>query len=195
VVLFLGCAGVAVGWGVTKKWWINNLLGCAFSIQGIEMLSLGSYLIGVLLLVGLFFYDIFWVFGTEVMVAVAKGINAPIKILFPKALGVKPVPCSMLGLGDIVIPGIFVALMIRFDAKQGLTSMPYFYSNMVAYTLGLATTVGVMHFFDAAQPALLYLVPACVGASMLTAVMRGEFKTLLNYSEEKKEEEKEGKAD
>ena len=47
----------------------------------------------------------FWVFGTDVMVSVAKGLNAPIKILFPKALGVTPVPVSMLGLGDIVIPG------------------------------------------------------------------------------------------
>ena len=103
------------------------------------------------------------------MVAVAKGLNAPVKILFPKALGVKPLPLSMLGLGDIVIPGIFVALMLRFDAKQGLAGTPYFLSNMVAYTLGLATTVAVMHFFDAAQPALLYLVPACIGASMITA--------------------------
>ena len=56
----------------TKKWWLNNLLGCAFSIQGIEMLALGSYAIGVILLCGLFVYDVFWVFGTEVMVSVAK---------------------------------------------------------------------------------------------------------------------------
>ena len=65
---------------------------------------------------------------------------------------------------------------------------------MAAYTLGLATTVGVMHFFDAAQPALLYLVPACIGASMLMAAARGEVKALLNFSEEKKED-KEKKED
>ena len=68
------------------------------------MLSLGSYSTGVILLCGLFVYDVFWVFGTEVMVSVAKGLNAPIKLLFPKALGVTPMPFSMLGLGDIVIP-------------------------------------------------------------------------------------------
>ena len=28
---------------------------------------------------GLFFYDVFWVFGTDVMVTVAKNFNAPIK--------------------------------------------------------------------------------------------------------------------
>jgi minor histocompatibility antigen H13 len=29
----------------------------------------------------LFFYDIFWVFGTEVMVTVAKNLDGPIKLL------------------------------------------------------------------------------------------------------------------
>ena len=29
---------------------------------------------------GLFFYDIFWVFGTDVMVTVAKLADAPIKL-------------------------------------------------------------------------------------------------------------------
>ncbi len=56
---------------------------------------------------GLFVYDVFWVFGTDVMVTVAKGFEAPIKLLFPKALieaGVKT-EFSMVGLGDIVIPG------------------------------------------------------------------------------------------
>merc|ERR1711865_909837 len=188
VAVFGGCVGLSVAYAITKAWYLNNALGCAFSVQGIEMLSLGSFVIGALLM-GLFVYDVFWVFGTEVMVAVAKGLNAPVKIMFPKALGVSPIPFSMLGLGDIVIPGIFVALMLRFDHKQGFTSTPYFYSNFVAYVLGLVTTVGVMHFFDAAQPALLYLV---------TAVYRGELQLLLNYSEEKTEaqaaaEEKKGK--
>lgn len=78
--------------------------------------------------------------------------------------------------------------MLRFDTKQALASQPYFYAQMVAYVLGLACTVGVMHVFDAAQPALLYLVPACIGSSLLTALVRGELKTLLNYSEEKPKE-------
>ncbi len=43
--------------------------------------------------------------------------------------------------------------------------------------------------FEAAQPALLYLVPACLGSSFLTAVIRGEVKEMLAYSEEVDEEE------
>ena len=39
------------------------------------------------------------------------------------------------------------------------------------------------------QPALLYLVPFCVGASFLTAVVRGEVSALLAYTEAVDEEE------
>lgn len=43
----------------------------------------------------------------------------------------------------------------------------------------------------AAQPALLYLVPACLGASLLVAARRGEVLSVLwvySEEEEKKEE-------
>lgn len=35
--------------------------------------------------------------------------------------------CSMLGLGDIVIPGIFVALLLRYDVTHNGGSTAYFY--------------------------------------------------------------------
>ena len=66
---------------------------------------------------------------------------------------------------------------------------------MIAYFLGLATTLVVMIQFKAAQPALLYLVPACLGSSFLCAVVRGEVTELLAYSEEVEEEEEQDKTD
>ena len=58
-------AAVFCGWYFMTKFWLaNNVLGLAFSLEGIEHLSLGSVQIGCILLVGLFFYDIFWVFCT-----------------------------------------------------------------------------------------------------------------------------------
>lgn len=41
-------------------------------LQGIAIVSVGSFTIAAILLSGLFVYDVFWVFGTEVMVTVAK---------------------------------------------------------------------------------------------------------------------------
>ena len=45
----------------SKHWTMNNVLGICFCLQGIERFSLGTFKIGAILLVGLFFYDIFWV--------------------------------------------------------------------------------------------------------------------------------------
>jgi len=103
-------------------------------------------------------------------------------------------------LGDIVIPGFFLSLLLRFDATNAkmptdkvniLESFPkpYFYSAMIAYVGGLGFTLFIMFQFQAAQPALLYLVPACLGSSFLCAVVRGEVGLLLAYSEEVEEEE------
>jgi len=201
---FLGSATVT-GFYLKKKLWIlNNLMGICFCLKGIEKLSLGTYKIASILLVGLFFYDIFWVFGTDVMVTVAKSIDGPIKLLFPRSLTPDPetgkIELSLLGLGDIVLPGFFLALLLRFDAHQAKVPYfptdihhsfpkPYFHSGIVGYVLGMAMTMFVMIHFQAAQPALLYLVPACLGSSFITAMVRGEVNALLEYSEEVEEEE------
>ena len=100
------------------------------------------------------------------MVTVAKSFEAPIKLVFPQDLierGFFAENMAMLGLGDIVIPGIFIALLLRYDKSLKRNSNFYFNVTFIAYILGLLTTIGVMHVFKHAQPALLYLVPACLG--------------------------------
>ena len=210
-------AGVAAAagclwYGARKHWLANNALGLAFSLTGIEHLSLGSVSTGAILLGGLFVYDVFWVFCTPVMVTVAKSFDAPIKLLFPRSLAAARgvvgaaasaaasaaskktaatgAPFSMLGLGDIVIPGIFVALLLRFDRSPGRGGKPgYFPPAFVGYVAGLVATIVVMNAFQAAQPALLYIVPAVLGAVGAAALARGEVAAVLGYSEEEEEEE------
>ncbi|KAL4603377.1 hypothetical protein ACB092_10G120000 [Castanea dentata] len=170
-------------WYASQKHWLaNNILGLSFCIQGIEMLSLGSFKTGAILLAGLFVYDIFWVFFTPVMVSVAKSFDAPIKLLFPTADAARPY--SMLGLGDIVIPGIFVALALRFDVSRGKHSQ-YFRSAFLGYSVGLVLTIVVMNWFQAAQPALLYIVPSVIGFLAAHCIWNGEVKPLLAFDESK----------
>eukprot|EP00850_Spirogloea_muscicola_P001576 SM000006S19341 [mRNA] locus=s6:282587:285235:+ [translate_table: standard] len=168
-------------WYILQKHWLaSNTLGLAFSLQGIEMLSLGSFKIGAILLSGLFVYDIFWVFCTPVMVSVAKSFDAPIKLLFPTGDVLRPF--SMLGLGDIVIPGIFVALALRFDMSRG-PHKKYFYSTFLGYCVGLVVTILIMNWFQAAQPALLYIVPGVICFLGVHVLWAGELKQLLEYDE------------
>ncbi|WAR22921.1 HM13-like protein [Mya arenaria] len=170
------CGAVGLWYLIKKHWVANNLFGLAFAVNGIEFLSLNSITTGCILLGGLFIYDVFWVFGTNVMVTVAKSFEAPIKLVFPQDLlenGLAANNFAMLGLGDI----------------KG--SRVYFYASFLAYFLGLLLTILVMHFFKHAQPALLYLVPACIGVPVLVALVRGEIKPLFKYEDNPEEKEKE----
>lgn len=180
-------------WYLLKKHWIaNNLFGLAFALNGVELLHLNNVSTGCILLGGLFVYDVFWVFGTNVMVTVAKSFEAPIKLVFPQDLlekGLEASNFAMLGLGDIVIPGIFIALLLRFDVSLKKNSRTYFYSSFLAYIFGLGLTIFVMHTFKHAQPALLYLVPACVGFPVIVALFKGELTEMFRYEESSSEEE------
>jgi len=220
---------VAVLYARTKLWLANNVLAVSLALTAIEMLALGDFKSGAVLLSGLFFYDIFWVFGSKrvfganVMVTVAKKFDGPIKILFPKAQGFRLVSAmrelpkrefSMLGLGDIVIPGLFVALLLRWDMRHTAAAAeaarataadgdaeapppalvgprPYYNTVLAGYFAGLVATLVALNVFDAAQPALLYIVPACLLTSVGLAVSRGELGELWAYTEEEEEEEEE----
>lgn len=59
---------------------------------------------------------------------------------------------TMLGLGDIVLPGIFIALCLRYDYHLALLRRPatlasdkypkvYFYSCLTAYILGQSSSL------------------------------------------------------
>jgi minor histocompatibility antigen H13 len=196
---------LGLGYFFYKNWTFNNLLGIAFSLFGIENMMLGQFKVGFILLGLLFFYDIFWVFGTPVMVSVAKNLDGPIKLMFPKTLDyTSQSDFNMIGLGDIVLPGVFVALTLRFDlvryfknkkdSLKKLTSdaVPFSFKNcktfiftMAGYTAGIIVTLFIMVVFKAAQPALLYLVPGVFIGSMLPAYLNGYFKELWEFDEEK----------
>ncbi|OAX77587.1 hypothetical protein ACJ72_08114 [Emergomyces africanus] len=84
-----------------------------------QFMSPTTFWTGSLVLSALFFYDIYFVFFTPLMVTVAKSLDIPIKLVFPRpaAPGEDPdlVSMAMLGLGDIVIPGMVIGLALRFD--------------------------------------------------------------------------------
>ncbi|XP_011497065.1 PREDICTED: minor histocompatibility antigen H13 [Ceratosolen solmsi marchali] len=183
----LACCSIAGAWYLLKKHWIaNNLFGIAFAINGVELLHLNNVVTGCILLCGLFVYDIFWVFGTNVMISVARSFEAPIKLVFPQDLlekGLNGNNFAMLGLGDIVVPGIFIALLLRFDHSLSRKSNTYFYATFFAYLMGLLITLLILQLFKHAQPALLYLVPACLGTPLMVALVKGDLKALFSYED------------
>jgi minor histocompatibility antigen H13 len=100
---------------------INNLIGMGMCYGVFMILSCTSFATGTAVLVGLFLYDIVMVFYTPFMVTVATNIDAPIKLVFEG-----PRVSSLLGLGDIVVPGFFICFALRYDLWQ-------FYQRKIKY--------------------------------------------------------------
>ncbi|KAF2773692.1 hypothetical protein EJ03DRAFT_323647 [Teratosphaeria nubilosa] len=107
----IGVCSVAYATVIDKPWWLTNLQGFGVCYGAMQLMSPTSFTTGSLILLGLFCYDVWAVFFTPLMVTVAKNLDVPIKLLFPRP----DEGYSMLGLGDIVLPGIMMGLALRFD--------------------------------------------------------------------------------
>lgn len=187
----------------------NNFIATCIATEVLRLFSLGSFVTAASLLSGLLLYDVFWVFGSShvfgdnvmVTVATSSAFDGPIKLIFPHLEGNSTFPYSLLGLGDVVVPGLLTALMLRFDRSRhstridgaiecsstGLLTKPdktYFSACIASYIFGLALTVVANGVSKAAQPALLYLVPSQLISIFFVSLRRSEFGLLFNYKEE-----------
>lgn len=224
----------------TFYWVVQDLLGICYCIYVMGIIHINTIMVGTILLVLVFFYDIFYVFlspyifGTSVMVDVAtggvtsgealfcykypsdhrcsgSGAPLPMMLVFPWILDYRG-GFSMIGLGDIVLPGLLISFAARYDgakfltrkvsetnssgangangsegtpAREGMEYDPtvtrkqaimngvkeflqslkkgYFGPMMVAYAVGLSAAYAAVYGMKRGQPALLYIVPACLG--------------------------------
>jgi minor histocompatibility antigen H13 len=110
--LIIGLVTIILYNTAAKPWWLTNIIGFGFCYGTLQLMSPTTFFTGSLVLIGLFFYDITMVFYTPLMVTVATQLDAPIKLVIPGGKGGRG---GMLGLGDVVLPGIMMALALRFD--------------------------------------------------------------------------------
>ncbi|KIE01354.1 intramembrane protease, partial [Metarhizium majus ARSEF 297] len=109
MALFLSLATALVYFS-TNSIFLSNMLGYGMCYGSFLVLSPTDFLTGSLVLCGLFFYDVVMVFYTPYMITVATTLEVPIKLTFEVASRK-----SILGLGDIVIPGMVIAWALRLD--------------------------------------------------------------------------------
>lgn len=129
------------------------------------------------------------------MITVAKNLDLPIKLVFPFLNAEQEVAKSMVGLGDIVLPGLFISFCLKFDIDQAFKKhteiksfseieLNYFNMAFVGYFYGIVETFLAMYIFEHPQPALLFLVPMCTIPVLLRALFRGEFFKFIEYDTE-----------
>ncbi|KQK16532.1 signal peptide peptidase-like 5 [Brachypodium distachyon] len=188
------CIVFAVLWAVFRQFayaWIGqDILGIALIVTVIQIVRVPNLKVGSVLLSCAFLYDIFWVFVSKrwfhesVMIAVARGDRTdedgvPMLLKIPRLFD----PWggySIIGFGDILLPGLLVAFALRYDwtAKKSLRS-GYFLWSALAYGTGLLITYVALNLMDGhGQPALLYIVPFTLGTLILLGWKRRELRNL-----------------
>ncbi|KAF3848981.1 hypothetical protein F7725_015478 [Dissostichus mawsoni] len=141
-------------WVLTGHWLLMDALAMGLCVAMIAFVRLPSLKVSCLLLSGLLIYDVFWVFfsayifNSNVMVKVATQpaenpidvlsrklhlgpgmgrdvprLSLPGKLVFPSSTGSH---FSMLGIGDIVMPGLLLCFVLRYDnyKKQANGEVP-----------------------------------------------------------------------
>jgi len=201
----------------------------------LSIIKLNSIRVAAILLIIAFFYDIFFVFVTPLLTKGGKSIMITVATSGgpPKAdpswcekyprdndcKGGDPLPMlltvprlfdyqggsSLLGLGDIVLPGLLLSFAARFDEAKKLVGLiqtgntaeiyPRSYNCLtvcyrslcsggylipvtVAYAVGLCMANMAVYLMQMGQPALLYLVPCCLGTISFLGWKKGEMKEL-----------------
>ena len=194
-------------------WLTQDVMGACISILFLGLLRLNSIKVATVLLLAVFLYDVFFVFitpylygGESVMGTVAtsggpgswsaddcekypsesecrKGQPLPMLLSIPKINDFRG-GSSLLGLGDIVLPGLLMSFAARLDdakrlvrnhTRLNVSALPrwgYLVWLTLAYALGLLFALVAVVWTERSQPALLYIVPACLGT--LLAFGRGE---------------------
>jgi signal peptide peptidase-like protein 2B len=83
---------------------------------------------------------------------------------------------SMLGLGDIILPGMLLSFTLRYDYTQGTTN--YFRLMAIGYAVGLALANVAVTITQMGQPALMYLVPTTLGSLVIASKRNGDFRAM-----------------
>lgn len=155
---------VIVSWMMWPNWLTTNALAAivALSCLCILLRILCNFKLAMMLVSGLFIYDIVNVFFTGNMVKAAHGVlnmslPLPLLITIPARASLDAPRAGALGAGDIVVPGllILIASVLAYRYRK----MSLLYMGLLGYGVGLTVTFIILEVTQTGQPALLYLFP------------------------------------
>lgn len=158
----------------------NNIIAFSIAFYAILSIRVEKFTSAAPFLWSLLIYDVFFVYTTDVMSSVASEIQGPVKFQISINGGL-----SILGLGDLVIPGIFISLCSRFDSflyKLLGKRTPYWKVGMVGYSIALFFTDFICQMTQSGQPALLFITPAVTIPILVMAFLRKEHYAFLSFS-------------
>jgi len=174
---------------------LHNIFGVALSIHAIETISLGSFCSAFVVLGSIFAYECYIHVSSEprhVAHHPPSNLQGPLYIAFQGAEEV-----SRLRMGDIVLPGIFVAMCLRFDASQfkatggimrigpfGFFKKTLFWPTFIYMLAGMSMTSIIMETMGYKITPVLYSAPLTMFGALFMAWIQGNLGALLKHDEE-----------
>jgi len=184
----------------TEDQTLHNIFAACFALQVLTLVSLGRFAIGIVLLGGLALYDAFRISGALAAVTSEAGSLGLVQVILPMSWD--PRRQLTIGIGNIAVPGVFVAMCLRFDAQSHLRSgreavnafvdfpKPCFWSTFCACSLAV-----LISGCSVAEPALLHLVPGTLIIFVGMCYVRGQLGEMWAYNEEDLLPSKDAKSD
>ena len=187
-------------------WVLQDLMGSCLCVLFLSLVRFPNIKVATVLLSLAFFYDIFFVFLSpllfheSVMIKVATGgvpkadatycekypkdkdcqtrEELPMLLILPRINDYQG-GYTMLGLGDIILPGLLVAFAARYDMATGVPLHKGYFRLMVwGYAVGLMLANLAVYLMETGQPALLYLVPCTLGIFAAVSYREGTLKAM-----------------
>ena len=184
---------------ITRHWILNDLICFCLAFTTLSFIVLKSFFLCFVCLFGFFIYDTFWVFYSDkifaenVMMVAATSIQIPIKIEFPILFSNNPIKnCMLLGLGDILLPGMVIKYCRRFDLlkkkmdkkkinlRKKASKMGFYHYNLLLYFISVSLAMIMMFVFNHGQPVLFYISPIFIFGLMIKAYYDGCFGLFWN---------------
>jgi len=212
-------------------WIVQDIMGVCICIVFCCVALLENIQVATYLLLAVFLFSIFFLFvtrsmfGDNMMMGTEYGdVDKSACEEYPdkKGCNFSPLPIllsipkindyagghTMLGLGDIVVPGLLMSFAARLDAAKRLAHTTalrtraaaegvidisnvfhkkrffsgYFYRLVIAYAIGLLLAMLGDHLTDRGQPALMYIAPLILATILITGKRKGELTVLWKGS-------------
>ncbi len=176
----------------TRHWVLQDLLNLAASVGHICSWYLHSVTNGLAFAYLFLAQDLFWsavaprALGTREVEDACRKTETVGNIVIPHFWSdvneVADHENASFSVADIVVPGLFAALLLRYESQRGGPKMCYFvalicYVNAVAFTFLFKDVLGNK------QALLPLVVPLTTLPPLALAALRGDFMELLQYDE------------
>jgi signal peptide peptidase-like protein 2B len=166
-------SAVVLVWFATEHWMVMNLIAFCTCGLAVCVIKIRRLYIVLVIAVGFLVYDVWWVFLSPVVFGKSVMVEAA-RAAAPHMPAVLAVPgedhASMIGLGDVVLPGIVLDFFMRFDAFHGTA---LFVVAFCGYCAGVQIAWVAVLVMGKGQPALLWIFPAILLPVTIAAAAQG----------------------